>query len=59
MRCAQTFCGMSVVDGDWEAMKRFNVWELYEAALKKPQPPPSSTTAAAADASALAEKCAE
>ena len=53
----QTFCGMSVVDGDWEAMKRFNVYELYEAALKKPPPPPPP--AATTDAPASAEKSAE
>lgn len=27
---------MSVVGSEWDAMKRFNVYELYEAALKKP-----------------------
>ncbi|KAI2627515.1 hypothetical protein GGR54DRAFT_589310 [Hypoxylon sp. NC1633] len=30
----QTFCGMSVVDGDWEAFKRYNLHEIYLAALK-------------------------
>ncbi|GAB1317274.1 hypothetical protein MFIFM68171_07484 [Madurella fahalii] len=25
----QAVCGMSVVDGDWEALKRFNLTELY------------------------------
>ncbi|AEO67740.1 uncharacterized protein THITE_2116714, partial [Thermothielavioides terrestris NRRL 8126] len=28
----QTVCGMSVVDGDWEALKRFNLTELYSQA---------------------------
>ncbi|KAI1338081.1 hypothetical protein F5Y15DRAFT_417133 [Xylariaceae sp. FL0016] len=31
----QTFCGMSVVDGDWQqGMKQYNLHELYIAALK-------------------------
>ncbi|KAI0409389.1 hypothetical protein F4802DRAFT_546410 [Xylaria palmicola] len=30
----QTFCGMSVVGKDWEAMKRYNIHELYLAASK-------------------------
>ncbi|KAI1117786.1 hypothetical protein F5Y14DRAFT_401897 [Nemania sp. NC0429] len=30
----QTFCGMSVVGRDWEAMKRYNIHELYAAASK-------------------------
>ncbi|KAI1190398.1 hypothetical protein F5B17DRAFT_387309 [Nemania serpens] len=30
----QTFCGMSVVGKDWEAMKRYNIHELYSAASK-------------------------
>ncbi|KAI3339357.1 hypothetical protein F4824DRAFT_456967 [Ustulina deusta] len=30
----QTFCGMSVVGKDWETMKRYNIHELYLAALK-------------------------
>ncbi|KAI2634496.1 hypothetical protein GGS21DRAFT_518105 [Xylaria nigripes] len=30
----QTFCGMSVVGKDWEAMKRYNIHELYTAASK-------------------------
>ncbi|KAI0098843.1 hypothetical protein GGR51DRAFT_537161 [Nemania sp. FL0031] len=30
----QTFCGMSVVGKDWEAMKRYNIHELYGAASK-------------------------
>ncbi|KAI1164981.1 hypothetical protein F5B18DRAFT_221244 [Nemania serpens] len=30
----QTFCGMSVVGKDWEAMKRYNIHELYAAASK-------------------------
>ncbi|RYP69788.1 hypothetical protein DL771_005897 [Monosporascus sp. 5C6A] len=32
--CHKTFCGMSVVGSDWDAMKRFNVYELYESAPK-------------------------
>ncbi|EMR70774.1 putative thump domain containing protein [Eutypa lata UCREL1] len=35
----QTFCGMSVVGSDWDTMKRFNIYELYEAALKRPSNP--------------------
>lgn len=31
---SQTFCGMSVVGKDWETMKRYNIHELYLAALK-------------------------
>ncbi|KAI1826305.1 hypothetical protein F4861DRAFT_497853 [Xylaria intraflava] len=30
----QTFCGMSVVGKDWEAMKKYNIHELYTAASK-------------------------
>ncbi|KAI1411514.1 hypothetical protein F5Y13DRAFT_55203 [Hypoxylon sp. FL1857] len=30
----QTFCGMSVVDGDWETLKRYNLHEIYLAAAK-------------------------
>ncbi|KAF2972051.1 hypothetical protein GQX73_g1547 [Xylaria multiplex] len=30
----QTFLGMSVVDEDWEAMKRYNIHELYISASK-------------------------
>ncbi|KAI2469151.1 hypothetical protein F4781DRAFT_431670 [Annulohypoxylon bovei var. microspora] len=30
----QTFCGMSVVDGDWDSLKRYNLHEIYMAALK-------------------------
>ncbi|KAI1135446.1 hypothetical protein F5Y05DRAFT_394453 [Hypoxylon sp. FL0543] len=30
----QTFCGMSVVDGDWETLKRYNLHEIYMAAAK-------------------------
>ncbi|GAP89843.1 putative THUMP domain-containing protein [Rosellinia necatrix] len=30
----QTFLGMSVVGKDWEAMKRYNIHELYAAAAK-------------------------
>ncbi|KAI0848711.1 hypothetical protein F5Y00DRAFT_237458 [Daldinia vernicosa] len=29
----QTFCGMSVVDGDWESLKRYNLHEIYLSAL--------------------------
>lgn len=28
----QTFCGMSVVPGDWEVLKRYNIHELKMAA---------------------------
>lgn len=31
----QTFCGMSVVDGDWEDLKRYNLNELYIAAISE------------------------
>ncbi|EPE26992.1 hypothetical protein GLAREA_02906 [Glarea lozoyensis ATCC 20868] len=31
----QTVCGMSVVDGDWEDLKRYNLAELYTAPSKK------------------------
>ncbi|KAI0121644.1 hypothetical protein BJ170DRAFT_130511 [Xylariales sp. AK1849] len=30
----QTLCGISVVDGDWDALKRYNLNELYVAASK-------------------------
>ncbi|KAI0015855.1 hypothetical protein F4780DRAFT_762298 [Xylariomycetidae sp. FL0641] len=30
----QTFCGMSVVDGEWEDLKRYNLHELYLSAAK-------------------------
>ncbi|KAI1495657.1 hypothetical protein F5X99DRAFT_114396 [Biscogniauxia marginata] len=30
----QTFCGMSVVDGDWNALKKYNLHELYLSAAK-------------------------
>ncbi|KAI1082633.1 hypothetical protein F5B20DRAFT_578303 [Whalleya microplaca] len=30
----RTFCGMSVVDGDWDALKRYNLHELYLSAAK-------------------------
>jgi tRNA acetyltransferase TAN1 len=33
----QTVCGISVVDGDWEKLKRFNIAELY------PKPAESAT----------------
>lgn len=28
----QTVCGISVVDGDWDALKRYNLTELYSQA---------------------------
>lgn len=31
----QTFSGMSVVDGDWDSLKRYNIRELYETATRK------------------------
>ena len=33
---SQTVCGMSVVGGDWEELKRFNLAELYQTT----KPPP-------------------
>ncbi|KAI5919718.1 hypothetical protein F4810DRAFT_471858 [Camillea tinctor] len=30
----QTFCGMSVVDGDWDALKKYNIHELYLSSAK-------------------------
>ncbi|KAI0597148.1 hypothetical protein F4775DRAFT_267528 [Biscogniauxia sp. FL1348] len=30
----QTFCGMSVVDGDWDALKKYNLHELYLSSAK-------------------------
>ncbi|KAI1438160.1 hypothetical protein GGR50DRAFT_534270 [Xylaria sp. CBS 124048] len=30
----QTFCGMSVVGKDWDAMKKYNLYELYTAKSK-------------------------
>ncbi|KAI0157058.1 hypothetical protein GGR52DRAFT_577060 [Hypoxylon sp. FL1284] len=30
----QTHCGMSVVDGEWESLKRYNLHEIYLSALK-------------------------
>ncbi|KAK8069229.1 hypothetical protein PG994_005845 [Apiospora phragmitis] len=35
----QTFCGMSVVEGDWNDLKRYNIRELYEAATAKAETP--------------------
>ncbi|KAI1759256.1 hypothetical protein GGR53DRAFT_514177 [Hypoxylon sp. FL1150] len=35
----QTFCGMSVVDGEWENLKRYNLHEIYLSALKGPEDP--------------------
>ncbi|KAK8044838.1 thump domain-containing protein [Apiospora rasikravindrae] len=35
----QTFCGMSVVEGDWNDLKRYNIRELYEAASAKADGP--------------------
>ncbi|KAI0836154.1 hypothetical protein F5Y06DRAFT_274334 [Hypoxylon sp. FL0890] len=50
----QTFCGMSVVDGDWETLKRYNLHEIYLAAAKtagesttKPKEEKASSTAKA------------
>ncbi|KAI1371023.1 hypothetical protein F4677DRAFT_436945 [Hypoxylon crocopeplum] len=40
----QTFCGMSVVDGDWESLKRYNLHELYLTALKAPSGPSEKPT---------------
>ena len=34
----QTICGVSIVNGDWESLKRFNLTELYAR-----HPPRSST----------------
>lgn len=28
--CTQTVCGLSVVPGDWESLKRYNLTELYK-----------------------------
>lgn len=28
----QTVCGISVIPGDWEALKRYNLTELYKQA---------------------------
>jgi len=39
----QTVCGISVVGSDWEALKRFNLAELYQSQ------PPSKVTAASQD----------
>ncbi|KAK8084531.1 hypothetical protein PG997_005802 [Apiospora hydei] len=36
---SQTFCGMSVVEGDWNDLKRYNIRELYEAATAKTDGP--------------------
>lgn len=36
---SQTFCGMSVVEGDWNELKRYNIRELYEAATAKAEGP--------------------
>ncbi|KAI1440113.1 hypothetical protein F5Y02DRAFT_363212 [Annulohypoxylon stygium] len=30
----QSFCGMSVVDGDWDSLKRYNLHEIHMEALK-------------------------
>ncbi len=30
---------MSVVDGEWEALKRYNLHEIYLSALKGPKEP--------------------
>lgn len=31
---AQAVCGMSVVDGDWDELKRYNLTELYAQGQK-------------------------
>ncbi|KAL7620021.1 hypothetical protein AAE478_010570 [Parahypoxylon ruwenzoriense] len=36
----QTFCGMSVVDSDWEALKRYNLHEIYLSGSKPPSETP-------------------
>lgn len=33
----QTVCGMSVVDGDWDELKRYNLTELYSQARSNAQ----------------------
>ncbi|KAK6850897.1 hypothetical protein PG990_008200 [Apiospora arundinis] len=35
----QTFCGMSVVEGDWNDLKRYNIRELYESATANAEGP--------------------
>ncbi|KAK8053388.1 hypothetical protein PG996_012689 [Apiospora saccharicola] len=40
----QTFCGMSVVEGDWNELKRYNIRELYEAATAKAEGPKTEDT---------------
>ncbi|XDG04829.1 hypothetical protein ABKA04_004444 [Annulohypoxylon sp. FPYF3050] len=30
----QSFCGMSVVDGDWDSLKRYNLHEIHMEAIK-------------------------
>jgi len=37
----QTVCGMSVVGRDWEALKRFNLAELYAKATSNAAKPQS------------------
>ncbi|KAK4124194.1 hypothetical protein N657DRAFT_380106 [Parathielavia appendiculata] len=37
----QTVCGMSVVDGDWDELKRFNLTELYNQGRNAQKPPGS------------------
>lgn len=34
---AQTICGLSVVPGDWDALKRYNLTELYKLATSGDQ----------------------
>ncbi len=34
-RVQQTICGMSVVGGDWENLKRYNLAEIYQQATKR------------------------
>lgn len=37
-------CGMSVVGGDWESLKRYNLSELYHPVQKPAVEPKSETT---------------
>ena len=39
----KTVCGMSVVPGDWEELKRYNLAELYQPAPKEPVVPKTET----------------
>lgn len=40
----QTVCGMSIVDGDWDELKRYNLTELYNQAEKTKTPAVQDTT---------------